>query len=75
MRNTYLLGFTVATLQFILIAYLVFRCERTPQPRLAIDCEYYLEVSEDSIWIESQEGRVYAGVYADLDSLICEDNR
>jgi hypothetical protein len=40
-----------------------------------IERSYYLEVSEDSIWLESQEGLVYSGKYTDLDSLICEDNR
>lgn len=40
-----------------------------------IDIEYYLEVSEDSIWIENYEThRVYGGKYSDLDSLINKDN-
>jgi hypothetical protein len=39
-----------------------------------IKLEYYLEVSQDSIWIESLEGRVYTGKYSDLDSLINLDN-
>jgi hypothetical protein len=40
-----------------------------------IDIEYYLEVSEDSIWIENYETkRVYGGKYSDLDSLINVDN-
>jgi len=40
-----------------------------------IDIEYYLEVSEDSIWVEGvQSKRVYSGKYKDLDSLIILDN-
>ena len=40
-----------------------------------IDIEYYLEVSEDSIWIENyQTKRVYGGKYSDLDSLVTADN-
>jgi hypothetical protein len=40
-----------------------------------IDIEYYLEVSEDSIWVEGVDSKkVYSGTYADLDSLINADN-
>lgn len=40
-----------------------------------IDIEYYLEVSEDSIWVESvNTKKVYSGKYSDLDSLIIQDN-
>jgi hypothetical protein len=40
-----------------------------------LNIEYYLEVSEDSIWIENYETkRVYGGKYSDLDSLINVDN-
>ena len=40
-----------------------------------IDIEYYLEVSEDSIWVEGVESkRVYSGKYKELDSLITLDN-
>lgn len=40
-----------------------------------IDIEYYLEVSEDSIWIENYNThRVYGGTYNQLDSLINVDN-
>lgn len=41
-----------------------------------IDIEYYLEVSEDSIWIENVSShRVYGGTYTQLDSLITIDNQ
>lgn len=40
-----------------------------------IDIEYYLEVSEDSIWVENvSTHRVYGGTYKQLDSLINVDN-
>lgn len=40
-----------------------------------VDIEYYLEVSEDSIWVEGVHSkRVYSGKYKDLDSLITLDN-
>ena len=39
-----------------------------------IKTEYFLEVSEDSIKVESKQGKVYLGKYADLDSLINVDN-
>ena len=40
-----------------------------------IDIEYYLEVSEDSIWVEGvQSKKVYSGKYSDLDSLITSNN-
>lgn len=40
-----------------------------------IDIEYYLEVSEDSIWIENtQSHRVYGGTYSDLQFLVDKDN-
>lgn len=46
-----------------------------PQVGGNIDIEYYLEVSEDSIWVEGVDSKqVYSGKYADLDSLILIDN-
>jgi hypothetical protein len=40
-----------------------------------INIEYYLEVSEDSIWVEGVDSKkVYSGKYSDLDSLIAQDN-
>ena len=40
-----------------------------------VDIEYYLEVSEDSIWVEGVSSKkVYSGKYSDLDSLINKDN-
>jgi hypothetical protein len=40
-----------------------------------VNIEYYLEVSEDSIWVEGVDSKkVYSGKYSDLDSLIIQDN-
>lgn len=72
--QTFFMGFAASTLLCVLVASIL-ESRKEPVPRLAIKCEYYLEVSEDSIWIESQEGLVYSGIYTDLDSLISEDNR
>lgn len=59
-------------------------CEIVPKSEISkdykdvggnIDIEYYLEVSEDSIWVENvQSHRVYGGTYSQLDSLISVDN-
>jgi len=62
---------------FTAILYMVFSFNRDLQdsvPGKGIDREYYLEVSEDSIWVESMQGRIYSGKYSDLDSLITADN-
>lgn len=72
--QTFFMGFAAGILLCVIVTYIL-DSRKKPTTRLAIDCEYYLEVSEDSIWIESQEGYIYSGVYTDLDSLICEDNR
>jgi len=72
--QTFFMGFASCALLCAIIASIL-ESRKEPVPRPAIKCEYYLEVSEDSIWIESQEGLVYSGKYTDLDSLICEDNR
>ena len=72
--QTFFMGFASCALLCVLVASIL-ESRKEPVPRLAIQCEYYLEVSEDSIWLESQEGLVYSGKYTDLDSLICEDNR
>jgi hypothetical protein len=46
-------------------------------PPAKIKVEYYLEVSQDSIKIQSADSnaRVYVGKYSDLDSLITIDNQ
>jgi len=72
--QTFFMGFASCALLCAIIASIL-ESRKEPVPRPAIKCEYYLEVSEDSIWVESQEGLIYSGKYTDLDSLICEDNR
>lgn len=62
---------------FSLIVYSVFYSIRKTDrktPVKGIDREYYLEVSQDSIWVESRYGKIYSGKYSDLDSLITIDN-
>lgn len=68
------MGLTVGILICVIVQYII-ESRKDPVPQLTIKCEYYLEVSEDSIWIESQAGKVYTGKYADLDSLISVDNK
>jgi hypothetical protein len=72
--QTYFLGFSSAILLCVILAYIL-ESKRPVVSGLSIKCEYYLEVSEDSIWIESQAGKVYTGKYTDLDSLISVDNK
>ena len=62
---------------FSLILYTVFYSVRDSQTELlvkGIDREYYLEVTGDSIFLESRQGQIYRGKYSDLDSLINVDN-
>jgi len=72
--QTFFMGFASCALLCVLVASIL-ESRKEPVPKHAIKCEYYLEVSEDSIWIESQKGLIYSGIYTDLDSLISEDNR
>jgi hypothetical protein len=47
----------------------------TESPAKHVKVEYYLQISEDSIWIENaQSHRAYGGTYIDLDSLTLVDN-
>jgi hypothetical protein len=79
------IGIIVGTLAFAIIQYVIVHFIGIGEPKAPvkdykdvggnIDIEYYLEVSEDSIWIENYEThRVYGGKYSDLDSLINKDN-
>ena len=72
--QTFFMGFASGTLLCVLVASIL-ESRKEPVPKHGIKCEYYLEVSEDSIWVESQKGLIYSGIYTDLDSLISEDNR
>jgi hypothetical protein len=72
------IGILVGALLFLVIEVSInyaYAATKTPQNvSRQIDTEYYLEVSQDSIWIESKQGDVYSGTYSQLDSLINVDN-
>jgi hypothetical protein len=80
------IGILIGTISTVLIDVLLSfifslsREDKTPEKSYTdvggnIDIEYYLEVSEDSIWIENYDThRVYSGKYSQLDSLINVDN-
>ncbi len=73
LRTTYfLLGMLFSSLVYALL----FSIERTEAetPVKDLDREYYLEVTDDSIFLESRQGQIYRGKYSDLDSLINVDN-
>lgn len=77
MKKPFLLGVLSTLLIYSLIIYILSSIsQRNPPENVSkhIDTEYYLEVSEDSIWIESKHGDVYSGTYSQLDSLINLDN-
>jgi hypothetical protein len=75
--DSFVIGIVVGSILHMLL-YLLLSCSVTKTPENVsskIDKEYYLEVSEDSIWIENtQSHRVYGGTYTQLDSLINIDN-
>jgi len=82
--DSFVIGIMVGTLLSTLL-YSLLSCSVTKTPENVskdwtdvggnIDIEYYLEVSEDSIWIENVSShRVYGGTYTQLDSLINVDN-
>lgn len=75
------IGFILGALAFFVIQYIFVHLVGVPTQGTYkdvggnIDIEYYLEVSEDSIWVESVDTKkVYSGKYSDLDSLIMQDN-
>ena len=72
-RATYFLYGVLFSLTVYTVFYFIGKTERKA-PVKGIDREYYLEVSQDSIWVESRQGRIYSGKYSDLDSLITADN-
>ena len=73
LKATYfLLGILFSSLVYILSCSM--RDSQTELPVKGIDREYYLEVTDDSIFLESRQGQIYRGKYSDLDSLINVDN-
>jgi hypothetical protein len=85
-NDSFIIGVITGSLVFLLLSYLLVHVvgvsngeTKTPGNYTDvggnIDIEYYLEVSEDSIWVEGvQSKKVYSGKYSDLDSLITADN-
>lgn len=84
-KDYFVIGLIVGALLFIALEYVLVHfiypenSQNTSQNYTDvggnIDIEYYLEVSEDSIWVEGvQSKKVYSGKYSDLDSLIIKDN-
>ena len=64
-------------IMFSFILYSAFLSTEDTQRKLpgkGVDREYYLEVTNDSIFLESRQGQIYRGKYTDLDSLINVDN-
>ena len=83
--DSFIIGVIVGTILSVSL-YSLLSCSVTKTPEKVskdwtdvggnIDIEYYLEVSEDSIWIENtQSHRVYGGTYTQLDSLVTIDNQ
>lgn len=73
------IGIIIGVLSFYAIQYVLIHVFKIPvndpnvrQPKVKV--EYFLEVTEDSIYVESMSGKVYSGKYSDLDSLISIDN-
>jgi hypothetical protein len=84
-KDCFVIGLIVGALLFVALQYVLVHfifpenSQNTSQNYTDvggnIDIEYYLEVSEDSIWVEGvQSKKVYSGKYSDLDSLIIKDN-
>lgn len=83
--DAFVIGIIVGALSFCIIQVILgytytSSVTKTPEKSYKdvggnIDIEYYLEVSEDSIWVEGvQSKKVYSGTYSQLDSLIIQDN-
>ena len=72
-RATYFLTGVLFSLIVYTVFYSIGKVHRET-PVKGIDREYYLEVTDDSIFLESRQGQIYRGKYSDLDSLITIDN-
>ena len=78
-RDSFLIGFILGAVSFCVLIHVVLHVivkKETPvKASQHIKTEYFLEVSEDSIWVENvSTHRVYGGTYNQLDSLINVDN-
>jgi hypothetical protein len=85
LNDSFLIGFIIGAITFVVLSHILIHYvgigqTKTPEKDYTsvggnIDIEYYLEVSEDSIWVEGVDSKkVYSGKYSDLDSLITADN-
>lgn len=81
LNDQLIIGIIIGMLAFVTLQYILVHVVGIPLTSSYkdvggnIDIEYYLEVSEDSIWIENYNThRVYGGTYNQLDSLINKDN-
>jgi hypothetical protein len=82
LNDQLLIGFILGMLAFVTLQYILVHVVGIPLTSSYkdvggnIDIEYYLEVSEDSIWVEGvQSKKVYSGKYSDLNKLIIQDNQ
>jgi hypothetical protein len=72
-----LIGTVASVLIDVLLSYAFYSTREKNPPAIVskhIETDYFLEVSDDSIKVESTYGDVYYGKYSDLDSLINVDN-
>jgi len=72
-----MLGTLLTTLLQVVLSYSFYSTRERNPPAIvskSIETDYFLEVSDDSIKVESTYGAVYHGKYSDLDSLINVDN-
>jgi hypothetical protein len=86
LTDNLVIGIIIGAVSFLLLQYILIHVVHVPYGQYEtpdyksvggnIDIEYYLEVSEDSIWVEGvQSKKVYSGTYSQLDSLILLDNK
>lgn len=72
-----IIGIVASVLIQVLLSYSFSRSKQRNPPAIVskhIETDYFLEVSDDSIKVESTYGDVYYGTYSQLDSLINKDN-
>ena len=87
LTDNLVIGIIIGVVSFYLVQYILIHVLHVPYAEYKnpenyksvggnIDIEYYLEVSEDSIWVEGvQSKKVYSGTYSQLDSIITIDNK
>jgi len=77
-NDSFLIGFILGCVSFSIlihvILHVIVKKETPAKASKHIKTEYFLEVSENNIKVESLQGNVYQGTYSDLDSIISMDN-